>query len=306
MKQSKYTNMYELIDDTGHVDTYFKERFKIIETPGEKIQEFHKNNKTWFQEAMEQTSKAIITAIQNGAFKINVEGGKMEDKTIKVRCINNSFGNITLKKEYTVLQEMETTYLIENDGGLKREYLKVWFEKVGEVLIVECVNNGKELSLTLNKKYKVIEENEDGYLIINDKNVKNRYLKERFKPVEPQKEIKEMDLKTVIADIKPNEEYICQDNYIVRCYEDGRIEFEAPSGNKIWFDKEDRFEKIEPKPVTTAEAFKDLDEGKTIKSIFSGYKYKKENGSIKYVDCSNDYSRNLSFQELQGQWIIHE
>lgn len=36
VKQSKYTDMYELTDDTGHIDTYFKTRFKPLEN---KVQE---------------------------------------------------------------------------------------------------------------------------------------------------------------------------------------------------------------------------------------------------------------------------
>ena len=142
VKPSRYANYYELVNDLGQVETYFMDRFEMVKTPGEKIQEFHNNNKTWFQEAMEQTSKAIITAIQNGAFKINVEGDKMEDKTIKVRCINTlNFKDLTLGKEYLVIEEEPQRYKILNDHESIRRYHKSLFEKVEDVLMVECVDN---------------------------------------------------------------------------------------------------------------------------------------------------------------------
>jgi hypothetical protein len=322
VKPSKYANYYELVNDLGNIETYFMDRFEtkeklIMECKGIKMWtngrieisiRKEENNKTWFQEAMEQVQPKVREQLQK-AINNYFEGDKMEGKTIKVRC-KWSDGTLELEKIYPVINDAINGYAIKGDDDKIHIYAKDMFEKVEDVFMVECIENlknplGKGLNLTVGKKYKVIENGSEEYLIENDKGNKNSwYLKKFFKPVESQKEVKEMDFKTVVADIKPNEEYICQDNYIIRCHENGRIEFEAPSGNKIWFDKEDIFEKIEPKPVTTTEAFKALDEGRTIKSVFSGYKYKKENGSIKYVNCSSDYSRNLSFQELEGQWII--
>ena len=71
----------------------------------------------------------------------------------------------------------------------------------------------------------------------------------------------------------------------------------------------DKFTKIEqPKPVTTAEAFKALDEGKIIESVISKDKYKKINGIIHIEKEDGDTGRLMYIyrNELEGQWIIHE
>ena len=48
---------------------------------------------------------------------------------------------------------------------------------------VKCIeNNGLEKSLTIDKIYDVINVDNIGYLIINDRNIENWYIKERFKP----------------------------------------------------------------------------------------------------------------------------
>lgn len=281
IQNKEYDNYYDTVNDIGNQDSYKKKRFKIIE-------------------------------------KV-VESEKMEDKIIKVRCINNgNMEQLALKigKVYDVIESDDITgayqILIDDTGRKNMNFSKSWFEKVEDVLIVECVDNGiSPKDLTLNKKYKVMVQNEECYLIRDDAGEWAQYSKSRFKLVEPQNEVKEMDFGKVIADIKPNEEYICQDNYIVRCHENGRIEFEAPSGNKIWFDKEDRFEKIEkPKPVTTAEAFKALDEGKIIESTITKDQYKKDvKLYIKlYTEQEKGFGRciNISSLELEGQWLIHE
>ena len=78
------------------------------------------------------------------------------DKTIKVRCIKNDgiVGQITKGKEYPVIEESEEEYLIENDKGKKDTWYKKWlFEKVEDVLIVECI--WSEGTLDIGKKYKV-------------------------------------------------------------------------------------------------------------------------------------------------------
>ena len=100
VKSSRYANYYELVNDLGQVETYFVDRFKAV------------------------------------------EGKEMEDKTIKVRCIKNDgiVGQITKGKEYPVIEESEEEYLIENDKGKKDTWYKKWlFEKVEDVLIVECI-----------------------------------------------------------------------------------------------------------------------------------------------------------------------
>jgi hypothetical protein len=71
-----------------------------------------------------------------------------------------------------------------------------------------------------------------------------------------------------------------------------------------------KFTKIEePKTVTTAEAFKALEEGKIIESIVSNDKYRKENGTLfikakgfkNFCTCGN-----ITSKELMNNWIIIE
>lgn len=83
VKPSRYANYYELVNDLGQVETYFMNRFEIIKTPGEKMQDFHKNNKTWFQQAMENVQPKVKEQLQE-VINNYFEGDKMEDKTIKV------------------------------------------------------------------------------------------------------------------------------------------------------------------------------------------------------------------------------
>ena len=69
VKPSRYANYYELVNDLGQVDTYFMNRFEIIKTPGEKMQDFHKNNKTWFQQAMENVQPKVKEQLQKAINK---------------------------------------------------------------------------------------------------------------------------------------------------------------------------------------------------------------------------------------------
>jgi hypothetical protein len=297
VKQSKeYDNYYELTNDKGEVDTYKKERFEMV------VQQI----------GTDEGSNARFCESGNVIATINgAEGEKMEEKTMKVRCIQKCMEDLeglTIGKEYPVLEECIDYYLISNSNNAW--YSKKLFEKVEDVLIVECI--WSDGTVTPNAKYPVIEEYKETYLIKNDLGEEREYYKTDFKPVEPQKEVEELEFRKVISIMKPNEEYICQDNYIIRCHDNGRIEFEAPSGNKIWFDVDDKFIKIEPKPVTTAEAFKALDEGKIIKSVFSGDEYKMYNEVDDMLLVKNlgaktfDYAINISADEFIGQWIIIE
>ena len=112
VKPSKYANYYELVNDMGNVETYFMDRFKVV------------------------------------------EDDKMEDKTIKVRCIDAK-GTIVLEKNkiYTVKKEYESSYLLEEIKNHDYQFDKARFEKVEDVLMVECIDNtGYEGHLKLNKK----------------------------------------------------------------------------------------------------------------------------------------------------------
>jgi hypothetical protein len=127
-----------------------------------------------------------------------LEGEKMEDKTIKVRCISNGKGTfyLTKDKEYEAREYDKDRYIVKNDTGVHSYYLKELFEKVEDTLMVECIDNsGRITRLTLGEKYLVKSESTDSYLIKNDEGEVEVFRKDRFKPVEPQKEVKCYDEK---------------------------------------------------------------------------------------------------------------
>lgn len=112
----------------------------------------------------------------------------MEDKTIKVKCINTlNFKDLTLGEEYTVIEEEPQGYKIMNDAESIRRYNKSQFAKVEDTLIVECIDNKDfEDRLTLNKEYPIIDIDEDYYVIKDDQGKKQNFYIARFKPIEPQ------------------------------------------------------------------------------------------------------------------------
>lgn len=152
IKQAQhFEDYYELINNKGVLATYKKERFKIV------------------------------------------EGEKMEDKTIRVTCTDRDiWSHLTKGKEYEVIEETEKKYKIVDDAKNCTYYSKKLFEEVKEdVLMVECIDNSIVVKdLTLNKKYKMIEEKGDFYLIEDDKEELIAVPKTIFKPVPKEKEIK--------------------------------------------------------------------------------------------------------------------
>lgn len=81
------------------------------------------------------------------------------------------------------------------------------------------------------------------------------------------------------------------------CHEEGVI-------ISSWIMEKPRFRVVEePKPVTTSEAMKALEEGKVIESC-QGYQYKKENNKISIINKRNCASRNIDFEELENEWFI--
>lgn len=328
VKPSKYANYYELVNDLGQVETYFMDRFKIVKTPGEKIQEFHKNNKTWFQEAMEKVQPKVKEQLQK-AINNYLEGDKMEDKTIKVRCIENGNMEHEALKIGNVYDAMESEYikgayqiLIDDTGRKNMNFSKNWFEIVEDVLMVECVDTGLYEDITKEKQYKVIEEERSMYYIHNDYEVGKTYPKNLFKPIEPQKEIKEYSVmevlqmpKGTILKLFPYDESegrvivsegVNKNKYLYYIDDEGCHEEGVIISN--WIMDKPRFIKVEePKPVTTAEAFKALEEGKIIESLKSGDKYRKQNGLICAKNLDVYLRTNLIYgSELEGQWIIIE
>ena len=177
VKPSGYANYYELVNDMGNVETYFMDRFEILENP------------KWIEKFYSENGKKAIENIM-----VEIFGGhSMEDKIIKVRCIDAK-GTIVLEKNkiYTVKKEYESSYLLEEIKNHDYQFDKARFEKVEDVLMVECIDNeGYEGHLILNKKYIVLEEDVIHYFVKNELANKTGYRKERFKPVEPQKEVNE-------------------------------------------------------------------------------------------------------------------
>lgn len=154
VKQSKeYDNYFDLENDFGIIESYKKERFEVMED--KKVQE-----------------------------------------TFNVKCIDNYYnGNklsLTVQKEYEVVAESSKSYSVKNDNGIIQPYDKKCFQRAKDILIVKCVCNLKMNPayysyLTLGKKYAVIEETKEEYLIEYDKGEKETwYSKKLFKPVESQ------------------------------------------------------------------------------------------------------------------------
>jgi hypothetical protein len=132
-------------------------------------------------------------AVKGIKFKDDIEGDKMEDKTIKVRCIDNIRGSmyLTIGKEYEAREYDKERYSVINDREVESVYSKSKFEKItADILIVECINNSNQKrELTINKKYPVIKVKSKGYLIKNNIGNIEEYNLWRFKPAGPQKEV---------------------------------------------------------------------------------------------------------------------
>ena len=120
----------------------------------------------------------------------------------------------------------------------------------------------------------------------------------------------EKTFKEVIRDIKEGEVWVgCEyaANKPVIKIEFGAITigFGAKTdGYKFW---EDTKFKLKRKEYTFEEAFKAYEEGKEIESVYSGYRYKKENGedvAILSADWQDfDY---FELYEIRGKWYIND
>lgn len=273
VKQSKeYEDYYEVMNDLNKIETYKKYRFKIVGVKD------------------------------------------MEDKNIKVICKKDF---IDFKKNKLYIAERTTTgaFDLKDDKGVGNIFYSAdfekLFEKVEDVLMVECIDNDRKLlNLTTGKQYPVISEDEIYYKVKNDYGLIREYDKSVFKPVEPQKEEK-----------KEYSAFELLDFPVGTKFEDDRTIFEIvefEEGNKGIVIAETKGEMIfstnllktkftlieEPKAVTTSEAFKALEEGKTIESC-KEFKYRKENGKIKCI-FEIIPVKVMDFEELEGKWIILE
>jgi hypothetical protein len=178
---------------------------------------------------------------------------------------------------------------------------------------VECIDN-KDVKLTLNKKYTVMEECKGSYLIMQDKGRTTWFSKNRFKPVEPQKEIKEYTVIELLDFPIGTKFKYDQGTIIIVDHEEGNKGTEIVGTNggieltTNWL--KTKFTLIEePKPVSTSEAFKALEEGETIESLVTHDRYSK---GVKTINIELHDEReegfnkcmNISIAELEGQWII--
>ena len=125
------------------------------------------------------------------------------DSNLYVICTNNSDNEkeLTLGKQYKVIDEQDDYYLILSDEGIRNYYNKDRFVKMDNDkftitqnsemdsnLYVICTNNSEvEKELTIGKQYKTKDEQGDYYLILSDEGIKNYYIKDRFKKMDNDK-----------------------------------------------------------------------------------------------------------------------
>lgn len=88
------------------------------------------------------------------------------------------------------IDEQGDYYLISPDEGsyIRAENKEKGYTEMDSNLYVICTNNSEnEKELTLGKQYKVIDEHGDYYLISSDEDIKNYYIKDRFKKMDNDK-----------------------------------------------------------------------------------------------------------------------
>ncbi|MDV3429130.1 MAG: hypothetical protein LIR50_19230, partial [Bacillota bacterium] len=204
-------------------------------------------------------------------------------------------------------------YELENDLGKVDTYLKSRFnvmedEKVEDVFIVECIDNSNsDLLLTIGKKYLVIKENDNSYWVENDFGEETDYSKTWFKK-------DKKNFREVVAEIKEGEKWrtentiISMENNKIRIKDNNGINMASYSFSEDYRE----FTKVEPpKPVSTPEAFKALNEGEIIESLITHDRYLKGKDTInieQYNHKNEGFSKciNISTLELEGLWIIEK
>jgi len=244
--------------------------------------------------------------------KKDMEENKVEDKTIKVRCMKNvGTTNLTLGKEYQVVEvELEGYKIINDDESIRRYHKSLFAEVKEDTLMVECI--WSDGTLECRKIYPIIREENQFYWILNDLDKEKLYSKDMFKPVPKEKEQKEYTLQEVFENIKQGETYIQNtiDKFSIT-KECGGIRINRLfEGDKdtMWINGKENFIKVEePKPVSTVEAFKALEEGKTITSVLSNNQYKKYDKDIfaSTIGCNEFHKCDLIYtNEMKNTWII--
>lgn len=88
------------------------------------------------------------------------------------------------------IDEQGDYYLISPDEGsyIRAENKEKGYTEMDSNLYVICTNNSEvEKELTIGKQYKVIDEDGDYYLISSDEDIRNYYIKDRFKKMDNDK-----------------------------------------------------------------------------------------------------------------------
>ena len=88
------------------------------------------------------------------------------------------------------IDEQGDYYLISPDEGsyIRAENKEKGYTEMDSNLYVICTNNREvEKELTIGKQYKVIDEDGDYYLISSDEDIRNYYIKDRFKKMDNDK-----------------------------------------------------------------------------------------------------------------------
>lgn len=142
------------------------------------------------------------------------------------------------------------------------------------------------------------------------------YEKRFFKPVEPQKEIKTYSVMEIFEEKEGTEFEIEGLDYIYFVLNGiARRTIDRITAETLYLNKailNGKFIKIKPvKEVITSDAMKALEEGKTIESVYSKYRYKKANGNILIeTDVTRQEKRgfvNFTYfevKEIENNWII--
>ena len=109
----------------------------------------------------------------------------------KVWCYSPTrFSKINGEINKENIDEHGDYYLIspDEDSYIRAENKEKGYAEMDSNLYVICTNNREvEKELTLGKQYKVIDEDGDYYLISSDEDIKNYYIKDRFKKMDNDK-----------------------------------------------------------------------------------------------------------------------
>jgi len=114
----------------------------------------------------------------NGKYRDANNFRVIKEENMKVKCIDKYYSEIiTAGKEYDVMGESETHYVIANDGGYIVSYLKKYFEPIKGNGMKMIVKDWKDLDGTrLNLGYVINSKYYKEYMILGHQTLSNIYL----------------------------------------------------------------------------------------------------------------------------------